>query len=132
MKLPVLELQTLAIRFATVDNAEAFKAAFLEARQYVLENQVDIKGLAFKNIMCSSRQERLVKKREEKLMVKRLQTLTRLPKRRRIRWRMRWRRRWRRSNLMGKERRLRQRRILLCQRLQTLLYRVVGPKAALS
>jgi len=29
----------LAIRFATVDNAEAFKAAFLEARQYVLENQ---------------------------------------------------------------------------------------------
>ena len=33
-------LQTLAIRFATVDNAEAFKAAFLEARQYVLENQV--------------------------------------------------------------------------------------------
>ena len=34
--------QTLAIRFATVDNAEAFKAAFLEARQYVLENQVDL------------------------------------------------------------------------------------------
>ena len=32
--------QTLAIRFATIDNAEAFKAAFLEARQYVLENQV--------------------------------------------------------------------------------------------
>jgi len=31
--------ETLAIRFATVDNAEAFKAAFLEARQYVLENQ---------------------------------------------------------------------------------------------
>ena len=39
-------LQTLAIRFATVDNAEAFKAAFLEARQYVLENQV---GLAHKS-----------------------------------------------------------------------------------
>jgi len=31
--------ETLAIRFATIDNAEAFKAAFLEARQYVLENQ---------------------------------------------------------------------------------------------
>ena len=44
MKLPVLlELQTLAIRFATVDNAEAFKAAFLEARQYVLENQVGLR-----------------------------------------------------------------------------------------
>ena len=40
LKLPVLDFQTLAIRFSTVDNAEAFKAAFLEARQYVLENQV--------------------------------------------------------------------------------------------
>ena len=40
---PVLQLQTLAIRFATVDNAEAFKAAFLEARQYVLENQVGLR-----------------------------------------------------------------------------------------
>ena len=39
-------IQTLAIRFATVDNAEAFKAAFFEARQYVLENQV---GLAQKS-----------------------------------------------------------------------------------
>ena len=41
-ELTVLEFQTLAIRFATVDNAEAFKAAFLEARQYVLENQVGL------------------------------------------------------------------------------------------
>ena len=85
-------MQTLAIRFATIDNAEAFKAAFLEARQYVLENQVDVKGLAFKNIMCSSRQERLVKKREEKLMAKRLQTLIRLPRR----WTRRRRKRRRR------------------------------------
>ena len=38
-------MQTLAIRFATIDNAEAFKAAFLEARQYVLENQVDFEIL---------------------------------------------------------------------------------------
>ena len=44
-KLPVFDLQTLAIRFATIDNAEAFKAAFLEARQYVLENQVDFEIL---------------------------------------------------------------------------------------
>jgi len=31
--------ETLAIRFGTIDNAKAFEAAFLEARQYVLENQ---------------------------------------------------------------------------------------------
>ena len=31
-----------SLEFTYLDNSEAFKAAFLEARQYVLENQVDL------------------------------------------------------------------------------------------
>ena len=96
-------LQTLAIRFATVDNAEAFKAAFLEARQYVLESQV---GLAHKSRPSSHdltiyvhRRGGFKKRSEEKLTGKRLQRLKRAPRMKRRR------RRWQRSNWAGMGRR---------------------------